>query len=152
MLCLFPVSAFQSSWLHMRNKVLQIKRIWLTYLIWNFATFKSRPYIQGFARSLHTSAKAPHACSRLPGNFCNGAVFVGAAYSALGLPQTDRTRKRCRKHKQTLLCYKSCQAISSMRVHLCAKTAQNPVCTPARALWLWARIFFCIFYAHAYNS
>ncbi len=75
-------------------------------------------------------AKAPHACSRLPGNFCNGAVFVGAAYSALGLPQTDRTQKRCRKHKQTLLRYKSCQAISSMRVallHLCAKTAQNPV-------------------------
>ncbi len=48
----------------------------------------------------------------------------------IGLPQTDRTRKRCRKHKQTLLRYKSCQAISSMRVallHLCAKTAQNPV-------------------------
>ncbi len=58
--------------------------------------------VQGFAQSLHTSAKAPHACSRLPGNFYNGAVFVGAAYSALGLPQTDRTRKRCRKHKQSV--------------------------------------------------
>ncbi len=81
-------------------------------------------YVQGFARSLHTSAKAPHACSRLP------AVFVGAAYSALGLLQTDRTLKRCRKHQQTLLRCKSCQAILSMRVtllHLCAKTAQNPV-------------------------
>ena len=41
----------------------------------------------------------------------HGAVFVGAAYSALGLPQTDRTRKRCKKHKQTLLRHKSCQAI-----------------------------------------
>ncbi len=74
--------------------------------------------VQGFARSLHTSAKAPRACSRLLGNFCNGVVSVGASYSVLVFCQFGAVLKHCRQHQQTLLHCKSCQAISSMRVAL----------------------------------
>ncbi len=62
--------------------------------------------LQGFAWS---SAKAPHACSRLPGKFCNGVVFIGAAYS---VAKVARQSQAC--------AWRIC-------TYLCAKTAQNPV-------------------------
>ncbi len=72
--------------------------------------------LNGFARSLHTNAKAPRACSRLPGNFCNGVVSVCASYSVFVFCQFGAVLKHCRQHQQTLLHCKSRQAISSMLV------------------------------------
>ncbi len=50
----------------------------------------------------------------------DGVVSVGASYSALVFCQYT-----CRQHQKTLIHCKSCQAISSMRVALFAKTVHN---------------------------